>query len=127
MASPQVAAVAAMLIAYGTADTPDAIHSAITSTTLDLGEAGYDKVSGWGLVQAYNALEGVSECVPTEEPLETSCLDGQDNDCDGYIDADDSDCLGRECDLGQLGDPCSSNSECCSNKCKGKPGAMICR
>ena len=27
----------------------------------------------------------------------------------------------------QVGDPCSSNDQCCSNKCKGKPSAKTCK
>ncbi len=34
---------------------------------------------------------------------------------------------GGGCDLGQPGDACSSDSECCSNKCKGPPGGKTCR
>lgn len=33
-----------------------------------------------------------------------------------------------QCTLGQSGDPCSSDNECCSDKCKGKKqGGMTCR
>lgn len=31
------------------------------------------------------------------------------------------------CQLGQAGDPCSANSDCCSNSCKGKPGNKTCK
>jgi hypothetical protein len=34
---------------------------------------------------------------------------------------------GGGCDLGQPGDSCSSSSDCCSNSCKGKPGAKTCK
>ena len=30
------------------------------------------------------------------------------------------------CDLGQSGGSCTADSECCSGKCKGKPGSRIC-
>lgn len=30
------------------------------------------------------------------------------------------------CELGMPGDPCTSDADCCSNKCKGKPGAKTC-
>ncbi|OUR86396.1 hypothetical protein A9Q92_05755 [Methylophaga sp. 42_8_T64] len=55
MASPHVAAIAALLIANGTT-TPDEVFLALSSTTTDLGSAGYDSKSGHGLVQAFNAL-----------------------------------------------------------------------
>src|SRR5262249_34707275 len=37
-----------------------------------------------------------SSCVPRAQ-TETSCTDGQDDDCDGYIDCLDSDCGGKSC------------------------------
>lgn len=56
---------------------------------------------------------------------ETQCSDGADNDCDGLIDGDDPDC--QECTLGQIGDLCEVDADCCSNKCRGRPGGMVCR
>lgn len=52
---------------------------------------------------------------------ESSCDDGIDNDCDTYVDCDDSDCDGDpNCpDCLESGSPCSDDSECCSNKCRG--------
>lgn len=34
---------------------------------------------------------------------------------------------GGQCTLGQPGDSCTLDSECCSNKCKGRSGAKTCR
>jgi len=34
---------------------------------------------------------------------------------------------GGSCTLGQKGDSCTSNSDCCSNKCTGKSGAQTCK
>jgi len=34
---------------------------------------------------------------------------------------------GGSCTLGQKGDSCTANSDCCSNKCTGKSGAMSCK
>jgi hypothetical protein len=61
---------------------------------------------------------------------ETLCADGLDNDCDGDIDCDDvTDCsIQQACQSCEpLGSLCSSDSECCSNKCKGKPGSKTCK
>ncbi|WP_020409714.1 S8 family serine peptidase [Hahella ganghwensis] len=87
MASPHVAATAALLIANGTASHPDDIKSALTQTALDLGESGPDKKYGFGLVQAYSALLWVAGS-PLPVP-EGSCtdLDGdgvcfEEGDCD---------------------------------------------
>ena len=61
-------------------------------------------------------------CTPTE-PVEVSCTDGLDNDCDTLIDAADPDCAPTCLPRGAS---CTSNAQCCSNKCKGKPGAKTC-
>ncbi|MEE8522989.1 MAG: hypothetical protein V3T72_03575, partial [Thermoanaerobaculia bacterium] len=50
------------------------------------------------------------------------CDDNLDNDCDGLDDCGDSDCTSDPacvCTLGQSGDACTQDSECCSSKCKG--------
>jgi subtilisin family serine protease len=65
-------------------------------------------------------------CTVTEDP-ELSCADGVDNDCDGFFDAEDADCQGGVCELGQKGDACGSDQECCSGTCRGKPGRQTCK
>lgn len=52
------------------------------------------------------------------------CSDSIDNNCNGEA---DEGCSGGTCELGQPGDPCTSDSQCCSNKCRGRPGGKICR
>lgn len=76
----------------------------------------------------FNSVEqyldpGTSGCTVTEDP-ETSCSDGQDNDCDGAPDEADPDCA-----TGGLpkGSACQVNADCLSNSCKGKPGAKTCK
>jgi DNA-binding beta-propeller fold protein YncE len=51
------------------------------------------------------------------------CTDGRDNDCDGLVDGADPDC----CSLGQSGDACTVDADCCSNRCRGKRGAKVCK
>jgi len=59
---------------------------------------------------------------------DTTCDEGGeecsicDIDCSG-----DPICSGGTCELGQPGDNCTVNGDCCSNKCKGKPGNLTCR
>jgi cyanophycinase len=91
--------------------------------------------SGFDLSQCFNLGCGNGTCDLGEDSCncaadcgappatETDCSDGIDNDCDGDIDSDDSDC-------GSClppGSPCSSSSECCSDKCVGKPGSGSCK
>jgi subtilisin family serine protease len=73
-----------------------------------------------------NDLDCQPVCTVTEDP-ETSCADGLDNDCDGLFDEQDSDCQGGVCELGQKGDACSSDQECCSGTCRGRPGRQTCK
>jgi subtilisin family serine protease len=56
MASPHVAAVAALLIADGVATTPATVREAITCSARDEGDVGYDNAYGYGLIQPYYAL-----------------------------------------------------------------------
>ncbi len=53
------------------------------------------------------------------------CWDGQDNDCDGYTDGADSECTGEP--LLAKGTKCTQDSECGSNKCKGRSGKKTCK
>lgn len=80
MASPHVAAAAALLLANDPGLTPLDVRSALTTTALDLNEAGYDSTSGHGLLQVYNALTGGDGSAP-----------GTDGDSDGWT-VENGDC-----------------------------------
>ena len=59
MASPHVAAIAALIIAthkLGEHPAPDVVQAHIQATARDLGRAGFDSRYGWGLVDAARAL-----------------------------------------------------------------------
>jgi serine protease len=128
MATPHVSGVAALVWSNFPGKTNADIRNALQSTAQDLGAAGRDNSYGWGLVQAraaYDLLAGSGgSCTVTENP-EVSCSDGLDNDCDGAADSNDTDCQGGSCLA--AGSLCTANSECCSNSCKGKPGAKKCK
>jgi V8-like Glu-specific endopeptidase len=54
------------------------------------------------------------------------CGDNIDNNCDGLVDGQDpSSCPGGECT--PVGDSCSTDSDCCTNKCRGRGTDKICR
>lgn len=67
-------------------------------------------------------------------PSVSACSNGpasiETDDANGILalyGIDDSGGGGGSCDLGQAGDSCTDNSQCCSGKCRGKSGAQICR
>lgn len=66
MASPHVAGVAALMLAHNFSST-DEVRNALYTSTKDLYQAGFDKISGHGLLQSYDAL-----LAGGEEPTETS-------------------------------------------------------
>lgn len=55
MAAPHVSGIAALLISKDVAG-PDAIREALQNTARDLGPSGWDAEYGWGIVDAYAAL-----------------------------------------------------------------------
>ncbi|MDA3897124.1 MAG: S8 family serine peptidase, partial [Desulfobacteraceae bacterium] len=77
MASPHVAAVAALLISNGLTG-PTSIRNALISTAKDKGPAGWDSQFGWGIVDAYAALNYV------------------DTDSDGISDDDETNIYGTD-------------------------------
>lgn len=145
MASPHVAAVAAMLYAHGTATTPVDVYAALTETALDIEDPGYDSASAWGMVQAFDALNWGSGvvCVDADgdeydvncSPFDCDddnasinpgaveiCDDLVDNNCDGLAD-DEDDACGTS--LGEPGDPCDTGADCLSGRCH--PRKNVCR
>ncbi|WP_127504269.1 S8 family serine peptidase [Actinoplanes solisilvae] len=69
MATPHVAAVAALLKAYQTALTPDQVQSALERSAVDLGAKGRDNDFGYGRIDAVAALQAVT---PVTSPATTS-------------------------------------------------------
>ena len=60
---------------------------------------------------------------------ETNCTDGIDNDCNEGTDCADPDCAADPACVacGETGSTCTDDSQCCSNKCKGKEGSKTCK
>lgn len=72
MASPHVAAAAALLISVGKTKSPDEVRKVLTKSARDLGKAGFDRTYGHGLIQVHNALTYVSSGPsPTPTPDDT--------------------------------------------------------
>lgn len=115
MASPHVAAAAAMLYAYQKDMNPVSVLQVLASSARDLDAAGYDSTSGWGLLQVHNALlqfgsgggggtctdkDGDGYCAEDGDCNDDNAAvypgandtrgkpgrDGVDNDCNGVID-----------------------------------------
>lgn len=63
MAAPHVAGVAALVLAKGNATTPDQVRAALQEKAEDLGAVGRDDTYGYGLVDAYAALQWVAGSV----------------------------------------------------------------
>jgi len=66
MATPHVSGVAALLIASGVTG-PENVRQAMQSTAKDMGATGCDSGYGWGIVDAYKALNYYSSPEPAEQ------------------------------------------------------------
>jgi subtilisin family serine protease len=120
MATPHVAGVAALIWTYNGSYTAAQIRQALQTYAKDLGPAGKDDAYGYGLVQASAA----SFCLAN--PSDALCT-GDGGGGGGGGGGDTGGGGGGSCELGQAGDACSSDAECCSNSCKGKPGSKTCK
>jgi len=104
-------------------DTADLATNVVDCSTLGDYQAGQDVFCT--ACTSYDVAACSPSCTISESPAELSCSDGIDNDCDGGIDAADTDCGGEP--LLPKGAACTLNSECASGKCKGRSGDMSCR
>jgi len=113
MATPHVSGVAALVWSNHWQCTNAQIRNALNMTAEDLGAGGRDNAYGYGLVQAKAASDF----------LDVGC-DGPGSGGGGGGGGGG----GQSCsDLGQNGDSCELDSDCCSGTCKGKPGAKTCK
>jgi subtilisin family serine protease len=59
-AAPHVAGVVALMLSVNPALTPVEIGSVINATASDISRVGYDTATGWGIVDAFRAVEQIS-------------------------------------------------------------------
>lgn len=72
--APHAAAVAALVLEANPMFTPEQLYERLESTATDIGEPGYDNVTGFGLINAYEAIFG--PVVPAELPFTEDFEDG---------------------------------------------------
>ena len=109
MATPHVAGVAALVWSHNAGCTNEQVRAALGLTAEDLGDPGRDNSFGHGLVQAKSASDYLTA---------NNCGSGGGGGGGGG---------GGSCPLLPQGASCSADSDCCSNSCKGKPGAKVCK
>ena len=80
MATPHVSGVAALLISNGVT-SPDDVRGALESTAEDKGDTAWDPAYGWGIVDAYAALQfGFGPKPPVADAGSGQTLSDADND-----------------------------------------------
>lgn len=113
MATPHVSGIAALLISKGNATTPDQIRTALQSTAKDLGVSGRDDTYGYGLVDAYKALQWMGGPVCS---FNNDCDDGNDCTADVCINPGTASAY---CSRTNVNDnfSCGTSGICCAGKC----------
>lgn len=121
----------------GAAESNSEIGSVAALVTVSGGNitTGIDIITDTGTSSCGNGTcdAGEDECNCSADcgnPPVEDCTNGVNDDCDNDVDCADADCANDpacECTLGQAGDSCVDDAECCSNKCKGRSGAKTCK
>lgn len=81
-ASPYAAGVAALAISMTPSLTSTQVESILSSTAMDLGDAGYDTVYGHGLVQAHDVVQEAFDLTPPGPCMADITGDGEVNAAD---------------------------------------------
>lgn len=82
---------------------------------------------GHGLGLGHSNVSGAT-MFPSVSACNNSPATISQDDADGILALyGDSGGGGGSCDLGQAGDSCTANNQCCSGKCRGKGGNQSCR
>jgi subtilisin family serine protease len=76
--SPYAAGVAALLFSVNPTLTPTQVENAMKSTADDMGTAGYDTLTGWGMIDAAKAVQAVAPQPCPADLNGDSIVDGND-------------------------------------------------
>jgi hypothetical protein len=114
-AAPHSAAIAALLLSKNAALTPAQIKTALTSSAVDVGPAGFDAVSGAGRVDAFAAINAVS--IPTTTTSTPTTTTSTSTTTPGPR------CVAGGCDDGN---PCTDDACDPATGCQHVPNAASC-
>ena len=97
-AAPHAAGVAALIRELDSGASADAVYAAMQTTALDMGAAGFDALTGYGLIQADQALlefdgdaDGINDGLDNCPALANPGQDNNDGDTEGDVCDDDDD------------------------------------
>lgn len=86
-AAPHAGAIAGLLKSANPALTPAQIRTILTTTAVDVESAGYDNISGFGVVQAFQAMQAVAPTPQAAVTLGTvAATEGAFSNSNGFID-----------------------------------------
>jgi FtsP/CotA-like multicopper oxidase with cupredoxin domain len=95
-------------------DDPDCSTGGTCSSITNRETCNADPLCEWQGSPRNGECVDAPQCTPDETP-ESSCSDGVDNDCDGFVDCSDSDCSAdsacQQADCSQLADKTSCNAD----------------
>jgi hypothetical protein len=106
-AAPHVAGLAALLLEFDSTLTPDTVYSTMESTAINMDVAGFDFLTGHGLVQATLALASLDDDGDTIPDSQDNCP----NDANTAQNDFDNDGLGDVCDPDDDNDGLSDTDE----------------
>ncbi len=90
-AAPHAGAIAGLLKSADPTLTPAQIRNLLTTTTVDVEAAGYDNISGYGILQAYQAMSALSPTPFANVTLDSTFVtDGTTSNHNGSIDPGES-------------------------------------
>ncbi|MGD2116339.1 MAG: matrixin family metalloprotease, partial [Acidobacteriota bacterium] len=109
---------------FTTEDEPDGCSSEFYIEGIQVHETGHGLGLGHSNVNGSTMYPSVSSCNNGPATIEQDDADGIDALYGGGGGGGGG---GGSCDLGQKGDSCTVDADCCSNKCRGPSGRKSCK